>query len=375
MKNFGDFFCRKLFLKVEMNKKIFLGAMNLYYGDRSTEITANILAGIVCIAIFYNILFAPIYIGEIFFGIKIPNAFAFLWAIFLIIIYIYLSDSETKQTYYLAFLVFLGIFVILSNIISGYIKNDEKKVSSKNYSSHYHSSSGNYSNSSYRHSEHSSYTPPIERNSSDENKIPVAPPKISEETKIQESQTEEKISEEQKNSDEIKIENNIPQIDEDKKEFSEPKTESENRIQKSSDYESYLADKWEFVTSDGFGNDYYINKNYSVSIFNSPIEGKIFSAEFKKVLKIGYYVDVPALDRNYRLTYEKKFLSHEKCTVRFRNENGFKEISFMPATGYDENDSIIVGYESTQTQNFMEWEYVNNQLYNELYEAAYSRLK
>ena len=52
-----------------------------------------------------------------------------------------------------------------------------------------------------------------------------------------------------------------------------------------------------------------------------------------------------------------------------------KEISFMTAIGYDENDSLLVGYETTQTQNFMEWKLINSQLDNELYESAYSRLR
>lgn len=234
---------------------------------------------------------------------------------------------------------------------------ERKNLSSTKISSEYYR---NYSNSNYKNSDSSSYTPPIEKKSSDENKISVTP---------------SKISEEQKNLDDIEIENNIPQITEYKKENFEPKTESENPVQKSSSYQNYFEDKWEFVTDDEFGNKYYINKNYSVSIFDSPLEGKIFSVEFKKVLKNGYYVDVPALDKNYKMTTEKKYLSHEEYIVHFRNENGFKEFKISVITGYDENDSVIIGYGSTQMKDFMKWKSVNNTLYNELYEAAYSRLK
>lgn len=320
----------------------------------------------------------PMMVIEKIFNVDVPRLDGTIQIIFSVILSVsywillikYVGDENNKHPFK-TFLTITLTPMILFGIIFFNISKP-KNLTQNNYSSSYHSSSGNYSNSSYRHSEHSSYTPPIERNSSDENKISVNPPKVSEEIKIQEQQTEEKISEEPKNqnliSEEKSDENFTPQENK--------KNDSPDDKKTFPSYSKYTSDEWEYIMSDENGNDYYISKYYSVNIFDNPYEGKTFSAEFKKVFSNGgYEVDIPAFDKNYRRITEKKILSSEEKIIHFRNENGFKEFKISVITGYDENDSVIVGYGSTQMKDFMKWKSVNNSLYNELYEAAYSRLK
>lgn len=71
---------------------------------------------------------------------------------------------------------------------------------------------------------------------------------------------------------------------------------------------------------------------------------------------------------------KKRILAYEESIIRFRNENGFKEISFSTTSGYDSNDSIIVGYGVNNINDLYKWQQINNEVFHALYDATYKRL-
>ena len=70
---------------------------------------------------------------------------------------------------------------------------------------------------------------------------------------------------------------------------------------------------------------------------------------------------------------EKKILAYEESIIRFRNENDFKEINFSSISGYTADNSIIIGYEMSNVDNFFRWQIINNEVFSMLYDYVISR--
>lgn len=229
--------------------------------------------------------------------------------------------------------------------------------SRREYSSDY-SSYNPKTNSSYRYSEPSDYIPHTKI--PDDKDISYVP-HIETETLIP-SKTEEE-NENQSFSEPIDI--NTPEIDNSREEKKISSTSSE----------IYIHDNWEYVTSDEFGNKYYISKTFGVFNTTNNIEGTVFHALFRKVLSgNGIEVEVPAYDINRGMITEKKLLAYEESVICFRNENGFREIRFSTITGRTADNSVIVGWAIANIDNIYNWQLINNEIYNALYDSAYKKL-
>ncbi len=136
-----------------------------------------------------------------------------------------------------------------------------------------------------------------------------------------------------------------------------------------------LYERWEYVTDDEQGNKYYINVNLPVSVYGSRLNGAIFTAQFKKV-----YSDMGRNEvlNELRLYYQKELpemlrdLSYTKMTVSFTETNGVRKKYFSDIAEYTSNNAIILSWESHQRK--FEWEKISDEVYNALFDAAYSHL-
>lgn len=135
-------------------------------------------------------------------------------------------------------------------------------------------------------------------------------------------------------------------------------------------------ERWEYVTSDEQGNDYYINRNFGAHITLTSIDGNIFYASFKKVLNDGG-LDVEAnfYDINRGRITERKILAYAESIIRFRNKNGIKEFSFYSLYGYTADNFIITGWKENNIDSIYDWQPINDEVYNALYNVAYENLK
>lgn len=139
--------------------------------------------------------------------------------------------------------------------------------------------------------------------------------------------------------------------------------------------EVYLSDDLEYVTSDEQGNKYYINRSFGNYIMTTSFEGTVCHAMFRKILNNSLEVEVSEYEFDQGRVMKKKILAYEDSMIKFRNENGFREIYFSTISGYTSDDSIIVGWGMANFAETHQWKPINDKLYNALYDAAYKRVK
>lgn len=290
---------------------------------------------------------APIIIGKIIFDVD--NSTGLLLVNILWIIAILAKSQDDDETgkiiklWGVVGLISFSIFVF-DNYNKSLPKNTVSHVPTPSYSYHHKYSSNYYretpSDSNYRHSDSSSDTM---REKTD---IPYV--------SVPENQT---IAEK---SEEIIAKVDITHEDET---FSPPIDEV------------YLSDDLEYVTSDEQGNKYYINRSFGNYIMTTSFEGTVCHAMFRKILNNGLEVEVSEYEFDQGRVMKKKILAYEDSMIKFRNENGFREIYFSTISGYTSDDSIIVGWGMANFAETHQWKPINDKLYNALYDAAYKRVK
>ena len=304
----------------------------------------------------FIVFIAPFFIIKIFFGYDFMSEYKLL-IIFIFILWdfmlLYFIDDKTDKIPDICCIV--GLFSFSVFILNNYFESSPKKSVSSVPTVSYtpridYSSRDSHTNLNYRSSEPSNYTPPAKN--SDDVTISHAPlPK------------NEKISEN---------ESSIPSnYDEDTQKID---IKHENEENHSTSSEIGLYDSWEYVTSDEYGNKYYINRNFGIYNTTTSFEGTIFYALFRKVFNNGgREVEVPTYDINKGMITEKKILAYEESIIRFRNENGLKEINFSSITGYTADNSVIIGYEIDNDDNIFRWKTINSEVYSALYDYVISR--
>lgn len=313
----------------------------------------------------------PIVIGKFTIGLSENISFWCFLCIFWGMFPFYLASKYENNDRLLGKIMvsyaFIGVFSASVFLFDMYLESSPRKIVSNVPSSSYNSRreySSDYSsynpkpNSNYRYSEPSDYIPHTKI--PDDKDISYVP-HIETETLIP-SKTEEE-NENQSFSEPIDI--NTPEIDNSREEKKISSTSSE----------IYIHDNWEYVTSDESGNKYYISKTFGVFNTTNNIEGTVFHALFRKVLSgNGIEVEVPAYDINRGMITEKKILAYEESVICFRNENGFREIRFSTITGRTADNSVIVGWAIANIDNIYNWQLINNEIYNALYDSAYKKL-
>lgn len=186
----------------------------------------------------------------------------------------------------------LGIFIFSAFYL--YAEPSQKKSISNIPSVYYYSNYDLQASSSYRHSEPSSYAMPT-KISADKIDFPAQPP-----------ETEKIVDTESAMPPQDKEENN-------KQIFSERSDKNVAKFEASSEEKDIsasptkigLIDDWEYVTTDEYGNKYYINKNFGTYSTTTSFEGTVVSARFKKVLSNGgCEIEVPAYD--IRICFHKR---------------------------------------------------------------------
>ena len=262
------------------------------------------------------------------------------------------NEHESDKAFYKRNTLIMFVFVLLVTYFFG--EPIKEKAPLENSSAYYHarreyspnySYHDNHSNSSNRYSEPSDYSPP---------------PSIETEPLIP-----QKDNEEHNNQGSSKLSDV----------FSEPSDINSDEISPPPS-ETAIYERWEYVTSDYQGNDYYINKNFGVNIAITSIEGKVFYASFKKVLSNGgREVEVPVYDINRGEIMAKQILSYEESIIRFRNLNGVKEFSFYAMSGYTPDNFAIIGWGIDNIDGTYNWQPINDEVYDALYNAAYEKLK
>lgn len=348
-----------------------------------SDIIGTILFNILC-GSFVAVMFTPFWmilslisstIIENVFDIKVKGRDSYLFTVYIVVIVysILLMNHETNKhesdrAFYKRNTLIMFVFILLVTYFFG--EPIKEKASLENSSAYYHyrreyspnySYHDSHSNSSNRYSEPSDYTP----TPTIEDK-PLFPQKDNEEYN---NQSSSKLSDIFSEPSDINSGSKLSDI------FSEPSNINSDKISPTPS-ETAIYERWEYVTSDYQGNDYYINKNFGVNISITSFEGKVFYASFKKVLSNGgREVEVPVYDINRGEIMEKQILSYEESIIRFRNLNGVKEFSFYAMSGYTPDNFAIIGWGIDNIDGTYNWQPINDEVYDALYNAAYEKLE